>query len=148
MFSQLVSSFAETNDPEAIKTRAKEDAKRDVSKLRWFGSGVGLVGLGVCCGGLGVVASELSSSNGDSNGLLFSPFYLIPLGGWLAIYRHSPSPPAEELIGKSPLYVSIYTDTYQSEARSIRTKMATSGICLIYGAAGAWGLYMASIYGW
>ena len=42
MFSQPLSSLAETNDPEIIKTRAKEDANRDVSRLRWFGRVSGL----------------------------------------------------------------------------------------------------------
>lgn len=43
MFSPPLSSLAETNDPEVIKPRAKEDANRDVSRLRWFGSGVGIM---------------------------------------------------------------------------------------------------------
>ena len=130
MFSQPLSSLAETNDPEIIKTRAKADANRDVSRLRWFGSGAGIMGSTfcgiVCC--LGITSLSNTSEPPD---ILMVSIYLIPIVGLTAIYRHSPSPPAERLIGKSPLYVSIYTDTYQSHARSIRMKMAASGCSLV-----------------
>ena len=147
MFSQPLSSFPETEDPEIIKTRAKEDANRDVSRLKWFGRGAGLAGLGICCPTLGIVASAAASgfdSSGSNSGALIAPLiYIIPAAGLIAIYRHSPSPPAEQLLGKSPLYVSIYTDTYQSQARGIRIKMAASGCGLIYGVLGV--LAMASL---
>ena len=137
-----LSSLAETNDPEVIKTRAKEDANRDVSRLRWFGSGVGIMG-GTFCGILCCVGITALSNTSEPPDTLMTSFYtsmyLIPIVGLTAIYRHSPSPPAERLIGKSPLYVSIYTDTYQSHARSIRTKMAASGCCLVAGALGVLG---------
>ena len=142
MFSQPLSSLAETNDPEIIKTRAKEDANRDVSRLRWFGSGVGIMG-GTFCGILCCVGIALSNTSDPPDALMtsfYTSIYLIPIVGLAAIYRHSPSPPAERLIGKSPLYVSIYTDTYQSHARSIRTKMAALGCCLVAGALGVLGL--------
>jgi len=120
MFSQPLSSLAETNDPEVIRTRAKEDANRDVSRLRWFGSGVGIMG-GTLCGTvccLGIISLSNTSEPPDFlMGSLTVSIYLIPIVGLTAISRHSPSPPAERLIGKSPLYVSIYTDTYQSHAR-------------------------------
>ena len=132
MFSQLLSSLAETEDPEVIKTRAKEDAGRDVSRLRWFGNGAGLAGLGLCGGTILLGIAVLSDSSSSCNSVALIS-YVIPPAGLLAIYRHSPNPPAERLIGKSPLYVSIYTDTYQSEVRLIRTKMAASGCCLVYG---------------
>ena len=141
MFSQPLSSLAETNDPEIIKTRAKEDANRDVSRLRWFGSGVGVMG-GAFCGTFCCVGIALFNTSDPSDGLIalsYTSFYLIPIVGLAAIYRHSPSPPAEQLIGKSPLYVSIYTDAYQSQARSIRTKMAASGCCLVAGVLGVLG---------
>ena len=134
IFSQPLSSFAETNDPEVIKTHAKEDADRDVSRLRWFGSGVGLMGGAVCCLTTVGIAFDTTSSN-SSEAILTFPI-LIPIAGLIATYRYSPSLPAERLIGKSPLYVSIYTDAYQSQARSIRTKMAASGCCLTSGVLG------------
>ena len=57
MFSQLLSSFAETDDLAVIKARAKEDAERVVSRLRWFGSGVGHPVLGICIPTLGILQS-------------------------------------------------------------------------------------------
>ena len=134
IFSQPLSSFAETNDPEIIKSHAKEDADRDMSRLRWFGSGVGLIGGASCCLTTIGIAFHTTSSNSPEAILTFP--ILIPIAGLIATYRYSPSPPAERLIGKSPLYVSIYTDAYQSQARSIRTKMAASGCCLAYGVLG------------
>ena len=91
---------------------------------------------GILCCSVGIALSNTS----ESCGAIIIPIYLIPTVGLAAIYRHSPSPPAERLIGKSPLYVSIYTDTYQSHARSIRTKMAASGCCLVAGALGVLGV--------
>lgn len=142
MFSQLLSSFAETDDPEVIKKRAKADATHDVSKRKWFGTGVGLAGVSLCCGtilltiaGVGAYSSSSNSSSVYS-GIAYSGaliIYVTPAVGMIAIHRHSPSPPAEKLLGKSPLYVSIYTDTYQSQARSVRRNMATLGCGLIYG---------------
>ena len=140
MFSHPLSSFAETNDPEIIKTRAKGDADRDVSRLKWFGSGTGLMGGVMCCiATAGIAFHNTGNTNGNPPEAIFTFPFLIPVVGLAAIYRHSPSPPAERLIGKSPLYVSIYTDTYQSHARSIRTKMAASGCCLTYGVLGCLG---------
>ena len=138
MFSQPLLSFAETNDPEIIKIRAKEDANRDVSRLRWFGSGAGIMGGAVCA--ISCCVGIALSNTSEPPAAIITPIYLIPIVGLAAIYRHSPSPPAEGLIGKSPLYVSIYTDAYQSQARSIRTKMAASGCCLVTGVLGVLGL--------
>jgi len=69
MFSQPLSSFAETNDPEIIKTRAKEDANRDVSRLKWFGSGVGIMG-GTFCGTVCCVGITLSNTSEPSGAVL------------------------------------------------------------------------------
>ena len=145
MFCQPLSSFAETDDPEVIKTRAETDATRDVSRLKWFGRGAGLAGLSLCGGTTLLVIAALSeSSSGAAGGAFIS--YVIPPAGLIAIYRHSPSPPAEKLLGKSPLYISIYTDTYQSKARWIRTKMAASGCGLIYGVLGIWAMASLELY--
>ena len=95
---------------------------------------MGLIGGAFCCFATIGIAFHTTSSNSPEAILTFP--ILIPIAGLIATYRYSPSPPAERLIGKSPLYVSIYTDAYQSQARSIRTKMAASGCCLAYGVLG------------
>ena len=102
------------------------------------GSGVGIGG-GTFCGILCCVGITFFSNTSEPPDTLMASIYLIPIVGLTAIYRHSPSPPAERLIGKSPLYVSIYTDTYQSHARSIRMKMAGSGCSLVAVASGVLG---------
>ena len=54
------------------------------------------------------------------------------LGGILVIIIanvHEPSPPAASLLGKSPEYVSFYTDAYKAKTRNIQTSQAMRG-CL------------------
>ena len=54
------------------------------------------------------------------------------LGGSLVILASqamTPSPPAHRFLGKSPEYISIYTNTYQSEMRSKRLIYSSAG-CL------------------
>lgn len=48
---------------------------------------------------------------------------------WGLIYAHyaEPSPPASRLLGKSPEYVAIYSDTYTIKAKNLQTSQATSG---------------------
>ena len=52
------------------------------------------------------------------------------LGGILVIIIanvHEPSLPASSLLGKSPEYVSFYTDAYRAKARNIQTSQAIRG---------------------
>lgn len=54
------------------------------------------------------------------------------LGGVTALlvaYIYSPNPPSSALLGKSPQYVAVYTDTYKETVRRIQTKQAMNG-CL------------------
>ena len=50
---------------------------------------------------------------------------LLPL---LGIYNSPAHPPSGRLIGKSPEYVELYTNTYKAKVRSLRTKFAAGGI--------------------
>lgn len=56
------------------------------------------------------------------------------IGGLAASYLYAPSPPAAALLGKSPVYVAHYTDTYKREAQSIQSRNALRG-CFIAAAA-------------
>ena len=47
--------------------------------------------------------------------------------GWLFAMLISPDVPTARLIGKSPSYVAIYTESYKSKAKSIRTSAACIG---------------------
>jgi hypothetical protein len=53
--------------------------------------------------------------------------------GWLAVgaaYLMEPSPPASRLLGKSPEYVTAYTDTYVATGKSAQTSNAWTG-CVV-----------------
>jgi drug/metabolite transporter (DMT)-like permease len=54
--------------------------------------------------------------------------------GVATAYFYTPSPPASDLIGKSPEYVAYYTDFYKSKAKSIQRGKAWTG-CIINGVA-------------
>ena len=61
-------------------------------------------------------------------GCFFLPFGVI--GG----YVYAPPPPASTLLGKSPEYVTFYTDAYQAKVKNIQGRTAIYG-CVIGGAA-------------
>ncbi len=53
--------------------------------------------------------------------------------GWLAVaaaYLMEPSPPASRLLGKSPEYVTAYTDTYLATGKNAQTSNAWTG-CVV-----------------
>ena len=83
--------------------------------------------MGLACLG----ASCLTFSPNQTIELAFS--VLTPVAGLGAINNHEPSPPAGRFIGKSPEYVSVYTDAYKSKALSLRTKSAAAGTATGYG---------------
>ena len=47
--------------------------------------------------------------------------------GLIVSYVVDPNPPAMRLLGKSPEYVAVYSDTYRRAAKDGRTKMAWVG---------------------
>ncbi|MCG9127620.1 hypothetical protein JT359_08485, partial [Candidatus Poribacteria bacterium] len=59
------------------------------------------------------------------------------LGGILVIIlanMHEPHPPASSLLGKSPEYVSYYTDAFRTKSRNLQTSQAIRGCaanCLV-----------------
>lgn len=60
-------------------------------------------------------------------------FALGCLGGIVAIaagYVYSPSPPAGALLGKSPEYVTAYTEAYEKKAKGIQGRTAMYGCVL------------------
>ena len=44
-------------------------------------------------------------------------------------YVFEPTPPASRLLGKSPEYIAVYTDTYRTKAKNLQTARALAG-CL------------------
>jgi len=50
--------------------------------------------------------------------------------GWLISEAGTPAPNASNLVGKSPEYVALYTDTYRSKVKKMRSGAAMNG-CLV-----------------
>ncbi len=139
LFNMMPVSLAQQNDAQAqTKADALGDVKRDMKESLWFT--------------LGLVGSSAGTVTGCASGVLVAlliDFDLIPivpdapdigcvlagtiLFGVLAVpisvymYPHSPSPPPERLLGKTPEYVAAYTQAYRSKAISLRKKLVTAG---------------------
>ena len=74
-------------------------------------------------------------------GLWFSIGCLTSVTGTLLAYKLPPSPPVEQFIGKSPDYVTFYTEAYQAKGKSIQGQNAMTG-CLVSAGASVL-LYLA-----
>ena len=59
--------------------------------------------------------------------LWFSVGCLTTVIGTVLAYSLPPTPPAEQLIGKSPEYVNFYTQAYQAKAKSLQGRSALIG---------------------
>ena len=97
---------------------AVADANQDVNKPLWFGTGCLL------------------------SGLIFVPLpnwysYLLTPVGLTGTYFYRPSPPLSRLVGKSPEYVAVYTQTYKSKRGNIQARWASAG-CVTGGVILVW----------
>ena len=139
IFSMMPVSLAQQQSLQAqAKADAHRDVNRDMRESLWFLSG--LVGSSV-----GTVTGCLS---GILGGILMEDFNILPddvpalescglgsilLFGILAVpisvhlYPHSPRPPPERLLGKTPEYVAAYTQAYRSKTISLRKRWVTAG---------------------
>lgn len=139
IFSMMPVSFAQQQSPQAkAKADAHRDVNRDMKEILWFTAG--LVGSSV-----GTVTGCLS---GVLGGMLIGDFNILPndvppvescgLGGILLfgilavpisvhLYPHTPRPPPERLLGKTPEYVAAYTQAYRSKTISLRKRWVTAG---------------------
>ena len=75
-----------------------------------------------------------------NKGLWFGVGCLTTAIGTILAYSLPPTPPPERLIGKSPEYISFYTEAYKAKAKSIQGRSAligcgitTGGVALTYG---------------
>lgn len=147
-FNRLAQQNTETpRGPDAdtisldAKAAAEQDASNDFRQLSWLsiGAGVGITGCAVgavagCC--IGAILNPVDTEDPSafffqiSSGLDFGCLtggavgILAPLIG---IYRYPVHPPSQRLIGKSPEYVELYTDTYKRKTRSLRVISAAAG---------------------
>lgn len=85
--------------------------------------------------------AAIKDANKDVDGCLWlGAGCLANIYGIAAAYVVVPSPKISRLIGKSPDYILIYSDTYRKTAKNIQVKKSTQG-CLIFAA-----LYLLMIY--
>ena len=121
-------------EAEDAKNDAKKDAK-NVKELKWFaasclGSTLPFIGALVLD-----VANDDHSQHDITSCLSDDDLYTIccslyGVGAFLPmVYAlfHSPVPPAERLLGKSPDYISAYTDAYRSDVKLRRVALSTAG---------------------
>ena len=142
LFSTIPVSLAQLD---AVQAQAEADANADMSdmaKAMWFtlgglGSTAGCL-LG-CVGGC-VLATWLDPDAGfhtffiptaeSQMGCAFASAILlgvfaVPLG--VDLYPHNPTPPPEQLLGKSPEYIEAYTQIYTAKTASLRKRWVTAG---------------------
>lgn len=105
------------------KWDAELDASRDTNKTVWFLSGM----VPVCLVAALTVASDQTGAEYDEASRHFAPNYFAPIVGMAVALIYSPSPPTERFIGKSPEYISAYTDAYRSKARWLQAQWAAGG---------------------
>ena len=125
------------------KTEAEQDARQDVSWLKWggFGGICGLVGGGIC------VAVTIEESVGclvetgcsavwgqEPDYEISHQSILLGVAGLLiSSYPLShtsnlqPTVPSGRLLGKSPEYVKFYTDAYKKRVQRLRVRYARIG---------------------
>jgi hypothetical protein len=73
-------------------------------------------------------AEAITDAHADTNGTLwYFAGCLLGVIGILIAYVSEPSPPPARMMGKSPEYLAIYTNTYKAEARSIQGRSAIYG---------------------
>ena len=119
MFSIPALSLAEQHyTTEDAIAHALRDAERDISKLSYF-----IGGLGLACAGAGSFAIFEGQTLG------FVSAVLLPIAGLGSIYSHRSSLPAERLVGKSPEYVSAYTDAYIFKSTVNSAAFGRIGMC-------------------
>lgn len=68
-----------------------------------------------------------------NEGLWFGVGCLTTVLGTVIAYNSPPTPPTEQLIGKSPEYITIYTNAYQAKAKSIQGRSALVGCGITIG---------------
>ena len=118
---------------------AKNDAQKDVNnikELKWFaasclGSTLPFIGALV----LNNVATDYNSQHNITSCLSDDDLYTIccslyGVGAFLpTVYAlfHSPVPPADRLLGKSPDYISAYTDAYRRDVKLRRVALSAVG---------------------
>ena len=143
-------AIAQVDTPEDIssvrllaKAEAERDAQQDVNRLKWggFGGVLGFVGGGICVtvtvgeSAACLIEMGCSAALGEDSDyeVRFESIALGAAGFIIASLPLSyaanlqPTVPSGRLIGKSPEYVTSYTDAYQKSVQRLRMRCVWAG---------------------
>ena len=132
MLLLLSSPLATPAQQISAEVQAKRDAEADLDKLLLIGNSFAIPVLPT----LGVMAGSLLPQSYSSSG--FAPsceqtlgicvgLTFAYLGPITLIRRHQPTPPTERFIGKSPEYIAVYTEVYETRTGRLRTQYIAVG---------------------
>ena len=121
------------------KAAAERDASNDFNLPLWLiagGAGVtALGGIGFFAGcAIGLIIDSPQGCELISSGMVLGGLagYGIGLSAPLyGIYKYKAAVPSERLIGKSPEYIEVYTNTYRRKLGLLRATRAGMGVLLI-----------------
>jgi len=118
----------------SAEAQAKQDAETDLNKRFWINTGCAVVllpTLGLFVGSLGPqsYSGAIGIPSGEQSlGLCIGS--TLALGPVILILRHQPMPPPERFIGKSPAYISVYTDVYKKRTRFLSRQYRVVGCAI------------------
>lgn len=125
-------TFGQVTETQNAITEAKQDANKSVGKLSWLtlGALAGTISVVGCIAGfnLGTRLNTEHPNDITATEIIGTGIGCLS-GGLLILYtsNRNTTPPAENFIGKSPEYVSAYTEAYKKEIRSTRLNYSTIG---------------------
>ncbi|MDE0400558.1 MAG: hypothetical protein OXL96_22425 [Candidatus Poribacteria bacterium] len=132
----------------SAEIQAKRDAEADLNKRLWIGAGCTVVllpPLGCFAGSLGPQSYSGASNLSDQKSLGLCIGSTLALGTLILTSRHQPTPPPERFIGKSPEYISVYTDVYKKRTQWLKAIYATAGQGIGWVIAGVLGHLISQI---
>ena len=94
-----------------------------------------------------IAAGEADAEADVQKTLWFALGCFFPVLGVVAGCVIAPSPPSSKFLGKSPEYVTFYTDAYQAKAKNLQGRSALIGCGLAGGIyAASYAAYMVFLY--
>ena len=105
----------------SAEVQAKQDAKGDVNKVKWFT--VGYIG----CASGGVIAVLNDETEAPIRVPLGVSGMIMPVLPIVYAASASSVPPTERLLGKSPAYLNVYVDNYAKELKRQRVIFSAAG---------------------
>ena len=116
------------------KMDAEHDAETDMNRKKWISAGI------VSYGGMLLSGVVFSLGQSDAGFILSDRAMYAMLGmcvGGLVsgtlIYNYKLEPLPERFIGKPPVYIDVYTDTYKTKTRWLRMRWAGAGCAIVSG---------------